>query len=136
MERNKNTGSGVRRSWLGGPVIGAGAAVLIGAGTLVTNMVAAGAADVSPADMSTAAANIGWATQSGGTAGGGAATAALTYTVSTRAQLMAAIAGTDSRARTRHSLGNTTSAPKATTWAATTSALKMCAYTASVLMTA
>ncbi|MEN3361181.1 MAG: pectate lyase [Mycobacteriales bacterium] len=124
MERNKNTGSGVRRSWLGGPVIGASAAVLIGAGTLVTNMVPAGAADVSPADMSTAAANIGWATQSGGTAGGGAATAALTYTVSTRAQLMAAIAGTDP------ATGKTNKkAPKIIKWAGTIDMTEGRAYT-------
>lgn len=90
MEHKKNTGSGVRRSWLRRLVIGASAAVLVGAGATVTHVAPAGAADVS-----TAAANIGWATQSGGTAGGGAATAALTYTVSTKAQLMAAINGTD-----------------------------------------
>jgi pectate lyase len=72
------------------PVIGAGAAVLITAGALVTHGTAATAADAS-----TAAANIGWATQSGGTTGGGTATAAHTYTVSTKAQLLAAIAGTD-----------------------------------------
>jgi pectate lyase len=85
-----NTGSGVRRSWLGGAVIGAGAALLVGAGMVATQVGPAGAADAS-----TAAADVGWATQSGGTVGGGAATAVHTYTVSTRAQLMAAIAGTD-----------------------------------------
>ena len=68
----------------------AGAAVLIGASALAVPAVPAAAADAS-----TATANIGWATQSGGTAGGSAATAVHTYTVSTRAQLMAAIAGTD-----------------------------------------
>jgi pectate lyase len=48
-----------------------------------------------PADASTAVADVGWATQGGGTAGGSGAAAAQVYTVSTRAQLMAAIAGTD-----------------------------------------
>ena len=43
----------------------------------------------------TAIADTGWATQSGGTTGGSTATAAHTYTVSTRAQLIAALAGTD-----------------------------------------
>src|SRR5262252_7587269 len=90
VARENNTGSSARRVRLRAPVVCAGAAALIGAGALVANIAPAGAADAS-----TAAANIGWATQSGGTAGGGAATAAHTYTVSTRAQLLAAIAGTD-----------------------------------------
>ena len=90
MEHKKHTGSLTRRSWLGGAMIGASAAMLIGAGVVATHVAPAGAADAS-----TAAADTGWATQSGGTTGGGAATAALTYTVATKAQLMAAIAGTD-----------------------------------------
>jgi pectate lyase len=47
------------------------------------------------ADASTAIADVGWATRAGGTAGGSTAAAAQIYTVSTKAQLMAAIAGTD-----------------------------------------
>ena len=90
MEHMKHPSSRTRRPWLRGAMIGASAATLIGAGVVATHVGSAGAADAS-----TAAADIGWATQSGGTAGGSAATAALTYTVSTKAQLMAAIAGTD-----------------------------------------
>jgi pectate lyase len=64
--------------------------VTVVVGTLAVTQLASGAADAS-----TAVANLGWATQSGGTAGGSAAAAAQIYTVSTRAQLIAAIAGTD-----------------------------------------
>lgn len=109
MEAEKNTGGGIRRGLLRAPVVSAGVAMLIGAGVVVTQGAPAGAAD-----QSTAAATIGWATQSGGTAGGGAATAVHTYTVSTRAQLMAAIAGTDP------ATGKTDKkAPKIIKWAGT-----------------
>ncbi|HEX8345990.1 MAG TPA: hypothetical protein VF657_14810 [Actinoplanes sp.] len=47
------------------------------------------------ADASTAVATVGWATQSGGTTGGASAAPAQVYTVSTRAQLLTALAGTD-----------------------------------------
>ena len=46
------------------------------------------------ADATTAVADVGWATQSGGTSGGSTASPAHTYTVSTKAQLMAALKGT------------------------------------------
>jgi pectate lyase len=73
-------------------------AVLTG-GALVVASAQANAMTSAPslaaADPATAVADTGWAAQSGGTAGGSAATAAHTYTVSTRAQLIAALAGTD-----------------------------------------
>lgn len=56
-----------------------------------------GGADASAAvaDASTGVADIGWAAQSGGTTGGAKAAPAQIYTVSTKAQLLAALAGTD-----------------------------------------
>jgi pectate lyase len=100
VEPVKSAAGRVRRSSLHASLSAAGAAVLIGASVSASHVQPAAAADASTAaastaDASNAAANIGWATQSGGTTGGGAATAAHTYTVSTRAQLLAAIAGTD-----------------------------------------
>src|SRR4051812_49161478 len=71
----------------------AGAVAVMTGAVAVTGIVTATTA--SAADGSTAVADIGWATQSGGTSGGSKATAALTYTVSTRSQLLAAIAGTN-----------------------------------------
>jgi pectate lyase len=70
----------------GAVTVTAGAAAVVG-------LVSAPPANAS--DASTAVADIGWAAQSGGTSGGSAAAAAQIYTVSTKAQLMAAIAGTD-----------------------------------------
>ncbi|HST81755.1 MAG TPA: polysaccharide lyase family 1 protein [Kineosporiaceae bacterium] len=60
-----------------------------------------------------AAGPIGWATQSGGTTGGAGATAAHTYTVKNRKQLIAAIAGTDSAGKTDKT------APKIINWVGT-----------------
>jgi pectate lyase len=85
----RNTGNGRRsgRGWRIGATITAALAVVAGG--------VAGAHFALAADASTGAADLGWATQSGGTTGGAGAAAAQTYTVSTRAQLLAAIAGTD-----------------------------------------
>src|SRR5690349_12248932 len=69
------------------------AVAAVAGGIAVAGVVSATTA--SAADASTAVADVGWATQSGGTAGGSTAAAAQVYTVSTKAQLMAAIAGTD-----------------------------------------
>ncbi len=70
-----------------------GAVAAVAGGIAVAGLLSATTA--SAADASTAVADIGWATQSGGTSGGSAAAAAQIYTVSTKAQLLAAIAGTD-----------------------------------------
>lgn len=71
-------------------------AVAAGAVALVAGSLAAfGTTSALAADSSTAVADTGWATQSGGTSGGSTAAPAQVYTVSTKAQLMAAIAGTD-----------------------------------------
>jgi pectate lyase len=67
----------------------------LAAATVAGAAVAVSAPPADAADTSTAAADIGWAAQSGGTSGGSAAATAQIYTVSTRAELMAAIAGTD-----------------------------------------
>jgi pectate lyase len=84
---------GTRRPWHVGAIAGAGLVLVTTAGMVAANT--ASAATSSAADVSTAVANLGWAAQSGGTAGGSGAAAALTYTVSTRAQLMLALVGTD-----------------------------------------
>jgi pectate lyase len=68
-------------------------AAALGAITVVVGGLAA--APFAFADASGGVANIGWATQSGGTTGGANAAAAQIYTVSTKAALMAAIVGTD-----------------------------------------
>ncbi|GAA4630853.1 pectate lyase [Actinoallomurus vinaceus] len=68
------------------------AAVMVG-GIGVVGGVSATSAGA--ADASTGVADIGWAAQSGGTSGGSTADAAHVYTVSTKAQLMTAIAGID-----------------------------------------
>ncbi|SMD27548.1 pectate lyase [Kibdelosporangium aridum] len=65
-------------------------AVAMMAGTLAVTQLTANAADAS-----TTVADIGWATQAGGTTGGSAAAPAQIYTVSTKSQLMAAVVGTD-----------------------------------------
>jgi pectate lyase len=74
--------------WWRGVLVGGTVVLLSAGGVVAANLAAA-------ADASTAVADVGWAGQSGGTAGGSAATPAHVYTVSTKAQLMAAIAGTD-----------------------------------------
>lgn len=92
MRLNKH-GREARRRWHLGTIAGAGVVLVTGAGMVATNT--ASAATVRVADVSTAVANIGWATQSGGTTGGAGAAAAQIYTVSTRSQLILALAGTD-----------------------------------------
>jgi pectate lyase len=67
----------------------------LGAAALVAGTVAVTQFASAATDPSAAVADIGWAAQSGGTAGGSKAAAAQIYTVSTKAQLMAAIVGTD-----------------------------------------
>jgi pectate lyase len=79
-------------SWSARRVVTAGAVLVTASAALVATHVASAA---TAADPSSAPADAGWATQAGGTKGGAGATAAHTYTVSTRAQLLAAIAGTD-----------------------------------------
>lgn len=71
-------------------ILTAATALLVGGGVVALTTHADAAAGAA-----TGVADVGWAAQSGGTAGGSAATAAHTYTVSTRAQLIAALAGTD-----------------------------------------
>ncbi len=75
-------------------------AVAVAAGMLVITQTAFGATgsrtpNGAAADASKAVADIGWAAQSGGTTGGSAAAAARIYTVSTKAQLIAALDGRD-----------------------------------------
>jgi pectate lyase len=86
-------------------------ALLTAAGVVATT---ASASTSVAADASTAVADLGWATQSGGTKGGSAAAPAQIYTVSTKAQLVKALAGTDP------ATGKTNkTAPKIIKWAGT-----------------
>jgi pectate lyase len=85
-----------------GRVVALGLAAVV-AGTLAVTEVAFGAttteggvtASAAAPDASTGVADVGWATRSGGTTGGAKAAPAQIYTVSTRSQLLAALAGTD-----------------------------------------
>jgi pectate lyase len=101
-----------RRRWPGKAAAGAGAAFLIAAGVVATTN--ASAATALAADASTAVADVGWATQSGGTTGGATAAAAQIYTVSTKAQLMKALVGTDPATGKSNK-----TAPKIIKWAGT-----------------
>ncbi len=65
---------------------------------------------VRTAAAAAAAVPLGWAAQSGGTTGGSGATAAHTYTVTNRAQLLAALVGTDTSGKTDKT------APKIINW--------------------
>jgi len=89
--------------------------------TLWTIIILAG---TSLADPSSEIANIGWATQSGGTSGGNGATASHIYTVHNRAELLQAIDGIDPTTGKSEK-----KAPKIIKWAGTIDMTEGKAYT-------